>query len=104
MQSMESTSRSFTILSAIFLLSMFAGTLSAQIPAPTPYPIPEQSPRSSEDNSLRYQPAAPALQQTQTNNNELAPVYGLQGVLIETLDGKTLSAQAVDQGFNPASS
>lgn len=32
------------------------------------------------------------------------PVYGLQGVLIETLDGKTVSAQSVDQAFNPASS
>jgi D-alanyl-D-alanine carboxypeptidase/D-alanyl-D-alanine-endopeptidase (penicillin-binding protein 4) len=33
-----------------------------------------------------------------------AIVYGVQGVLIETLDGKTVSAQAVDQLFNPASS
>jgi len=39
-----------------------------------------------------------------TTDDEIAPVYGLQGVLIETLDGKIVSAQAVDQGFNPASS
>ena len=37
-------------------------------------------------------------------DDTVAPVYGLQGVLIETLDGKTVSAQAVDQSFNPASS
>ncbi|MEP6717791.1 MAG: D-alanyl-D-alanine carboxypeptidase [bacterium] len=30
-------------------------------------------------------------------------VYGLQGVLIETVEGKTVSAQSVDQPFNPAS-
>ena len=39
-----------------------------------------------------------------TTDDAPAPVYGLQGVLIETLDGKIVSAQAVDQTFNPASS
>jgi D-alanyl-D-alanine carboxypeptidase/D-alanyl-D-alanine-endopeptidase (penicillin-binding protein 4) len=53
--------------------------------------------------------AAPAAitQQTQTQtttDNTPAPVYGLQGVLIETLDGKIVSAQELDQAFNPASS
>src|SRR5688500_662772 len=45
-------------------------------------------------------------QQTPTpNGRETAPaVYGLQGVLVETLDGRTVSAQAADQTFNPASS
>jgi len=48
-------------------------------------------------------------QQTQTttggaSEQGAAPVYGVQGVLIETLEGKTVSAQAVDQPFNPASS
>jgi D-alanyl-D-alanine carboxypeptidase/D-alanyl-D-alanine-endopeptidase (penicillin-binding protein 4) len=37
-------------------------------------------------------------------DNGLPIVYGLQGVLIETLDGKTVASQAADQGFNPASS
>ena len=32
-----------------------------------------------------------------------APIYGLQGVLIETLDGRIVSAQEVDQPLNPAS-
>ena len=31
------------------------------------------------------------------------PLYGLQGVLIETLDGKVVSAQAENAQFNPAS-
>lgn len=32
------------------------------------------------------------------------PIYGLQGVLAETLEGATLAAQSVDERFNPASS
>jgi D-alanyl-D-alanine carboxypeptidase/D-alanyl-D-alanine-endopeptidase (penicillin-binding protein 4) len=35
---------------------------------------------------------------------ESTPVYGVQGVSIETLDGKVVAAQAADQKFNPASS
>ena len=31
------------------------------------------------------------------------PLYGLQGVLIETLDGRVVSAQAENEQFNPAS-
>ncbi len=32
------------------------------------------------------------------------PIYGLQGVLAETVEGATLAAQSVDARFNPASS
>lgn len=50
-------------------------------------------------------PAVAAPQETQTTaDNGLPTVYGIQGVLIETLDGKIVSSQAADQGFNPASS
>jgi len=31
------------------------------------------------------------------------PLYGLQGVLIETLDGKVVASQAENDQFNPAS-
>ncbi len=31
------------------------------------------------------------------------PLYGVQGVLIETLDGKVVSSQAENEQFNPAS-
>jgi len=34
----------------------------------------------------------------------LTPIYGLQGVLAETLNGSTVAAQSVDEKFNPASS
>jgi serine-type D-Ala-D-Ala carboxypeptidase/endopeptidase (penicillin-binding protein 4) len=51
-------------------------------------------------------PVSPASTPTPTPSTVIdgvAPIYGLQGVLIETLDGKTVSAQAVDQPLNPAS-
>jgi D-alanyl-D-alanine carboxypeptidase/D-alanyl-D-alanine-endopeptidase (penicillin-binding protein 4) len=53
--------------------------------------------------------SSPAVVQQQsqvqtTTDDTRAPLYGLQGVLIETLDGKIVSAQAADQPFNPASS
>ena len=79
----------------IFAVAMFL--LLAQKPLAAQAPAKEQT-------------TAPPLTtqsqvQAQTSPDDgLPPVYGLQGVLIETLDGKVVSAQAVDQGFNPASS
>lgn len=57
-----------------------------QSPAPTP-PVasPTASPVAAEAAS------------------EQEAIYGLQGVLVETLDGATVSTQAADEAFNPAS-
>jgi serine-type D-Ala-D-Ala carboxypeptidase/endopeptidase (penicillin-binding protein 4) len=41
--------------------------------------------------------------QTLAATSELRPVYGLQGVLVETLEGKTVASQSSDESFNPAS-
>ena len=51
---------------------------------------------------------SPALPQpsgspAQEGASEPDPVYGLQGVLVETLDGAAVSTQAADEPFNPAS-
>src|SRR5688572_23183532 len=93
---MQNKLRLLNIFSAALVLLTVAGVLSAQTPFPTSSPILEQSSQST--------PARPGLQQIQTSTtDELKPVYGLQAVLIETLDGKTVSAQLVDQAFNPAS-
>lgn len=61
------------------------GGLDAQTPVASPSPVasPQQIPTTAQDESF--------------------PVYGLQGVLIETLDGKIVSSQSADQVFNPAS-
>ena len=68
-----------------------------------PFPLVAQT--QAQGQSAPAPAAAPQQSQTQTTADAATtPVYGLQGVLIETLDGKIVSAQAVDQTFNPASS
>lgn len=63
-----------------------------------------QAPVQPTDSPARptSSPEGVVTQQPETGDEPL--VYGLQGVLIETVDGKTVSAQAIDQAFNPASS
>lgn len=75
---------------AIFLL-LAQVPLAAQTGAKEPAPSPPVT--------TQQQSQAPTL-----TDDALPPVYGLQGVLIETLEGKIVSAQAVDELFNPASS
>jgi len=55
----------------------------AQQPSPLPSPSPSPSPAEA----------------TETTR----PLYGVQGVLVETLDGKVISSQAENEQFNPAS-
>jgi D-alanyl-D-alanine carboxypeptidase/D-alanyl-D-alanine-endopeptidase (penicillin-binding protein 4) len=80
-----------TFLSVVLLL-VCAALCNGQ----SPLPQPETSAKPAAS------PAGVITQQTASKDEPL--VYGLQGVLIETLDGKTVSAQATDLGFNPASS
>lgn len=93
----KSRARPIDILCAVLLLF----TVPALLPAQTLTKV--QSTQSGESQSGTAQPAnAPQPTQSATND-DLTPIYGLQGVLIETLDGKTVSAQSADQAFNPAS-
>jgi serine-type D-Ala-D-Ala carboxypeptidase/endopeptidase (penicillin-binding protein 4) len=90
---MQNKARSSNIFFAALLLFVAPGRLPAQTPAkeqgaPPPVATPQQTPTPTVNGS----------------DNDLAPVYGVQGVLIETLDGKVVSEQASDQRFNPASS
>ena len=86
---MENRPSFSNIFFAALLLFVAPGLLSAQMPSrekDTPSPV--ATPQQGGDET----------------SQGLVPIYGLQGVLIETLDGKVVSAQAADQGFNPASS
>jgi D-alanyl-D-alanine carboxypeptidase/D-alanyl-D-alanine-endopeptidase (penicillin-binding protein 4) len=76
-------------------------TVPGFLPAQTPIRIP--STQTGETKSGTAQSADASQQTPSTTNNDSMPIYGLQGVLIETLDGRTVSAQSVDQGLNPAS-
>jgi serine-type D-Ala-D-Ala carboxypeptidase/endopeptidase (penicillin-binding protein 4) len=92
MKSMHKKRGRAQILFLVLLLLTCATLGSAQIPLAQPTSSPKPS----------TSPLGDVTQQTESTDEPL--IYGLQGVLIETLDGKTVSAQAIDQGFNPASS
>jgi len=62
------------------LIISVSATAFAQVPEPSPVPSPSPSPTP-----------------------ETRPLYGLQGVLIETLDGNIVSSQNENEQFNPAS-
>ena len=102
-QGMQSNSKLLSFFSAALLLLTVPQIFQAQVPAPSPgsaEPSPTQ--RQTPPNPPT---TAPTVQPVQTlNNGDSTGIYGIQGVLIETVDGKTVSSQAVDQGFNPASS
>lgn len=94
----KTKARSINIFCAALLLLALPGLLPAQTPTK------EQSAQPAGNNSGPIYSSDASQQAQTTTNNDLMPVYGLQGVLIETLDGKTVSEQSADQGFNPASS
>jgi len=84
--------RQAKIFLSVLLLLSGAAVSAGQ----SPLPLPTASPKADAS------PAGAATQQLEGTEEPL--VYGLQAVLIETVDGKTVSAQAADQAFNPASS
>ena len=67
----------------LFLFAVCLNTVAQQ--EPQPFPSPEPSPSAS-----------PATETAR-------PLYGVQGVLVETLDGQVVSSQAENDQFNPAS-
>ncbi len=86
-------------LSFILLLSCSIG--SAQVPSKQqaqPSPVAPASPIPTPSPS-----ATPPAANPQAPPEDSNLIYGLQGVLIETLDGKAVASQSVDQTFNPAS-
>ena len=78
---MMSRTTQLLLLSLLTLVLCSSG--AAQVPVASPSPQ-----------------ASPAASPTPENAR---PLYGLQGVLIETLDGKVVSAQNENEQFNPAS-
>ena len=79
----------------VFALTLAQAAI-AQEPAPqlpTPSPAPAQPTQAQT-------PGTPAEQSSAATERTL---YGLQGVLVETLDGKQVASQSIDQQFNPAS-
>ena len=72
---------------------VFVGAFSAaaqQAPQTVPPSVPSPSPAAS---------ASPSPSPSES----VRPLYGIQGVLVETLDGKIVSSQNENEQFNPAS-
>lgn len=85
-------------LAGLFWLQQ-ASLVSAQTPAEIPKP-----PVSSGTPSTPISPSqVTATEQTASTPADSQVLYGLQGVLVETLDGKTVAVQSEDENFNPAS-
>lgn len=84
-------------VAAVIVLFALVVSLCAQEPVspvdqtkpPTSASLPQQQPSLSD---------AP-----QSTNEEARPLYGLQGVLVETLNGTVVASQSAAQQFNPAS-
>jgi D-alanyl-D-alanine carboxypeptidase/D-alanyl-D-alanine-endopeptidase (penicillin-binding protein 4) len=81
--------RSLIVALTLLVLSCPVIAQSTQTATPTPPPAPQlqiwQAPSST-----------PTPEQTR-------PLYGVQGVLVETLSGKVVASQLEDKQFNPAS-
>ena len=75
-------------LCALVVLSLSSHSTSAQVAQPEPSPKPTIQPSPSPSPSP---------------SPEARPLYGVQGVLVEALDGRVVSSQAAFETFNPAS-
>ena len=95
-------SRMFTAAAALLLWLSLAIT-PAQTLSPTL--SKDKSAQTGSTNDSQQPSATPATsaESQSTADSSSQVVYGLQGVLIETLDGKTVSTQSADEPFNPAS-
>ena len=79
------------VIRAIILLSLSTVALA-------------QSPGQERIPSVEIPAALPQATQTpQAVSEEKKTLYGIQGVLVETLDGRNVANQSVNEAFNPAS-
>ena len=71
----------------------------AQIPAKDNPPVAPVTPITTAVPPTQATPS----EQAASTPSESQIIYGLQGVLVETLDGKTVAEQSAEEDFNPAS-
>jgi D-alanyl-D-alanine carboxypeptidase/D-alanyl-D-alanine-endopeptidase (penicillin-binding protein 4) len=95
----QRTSYLFPAFFAVVLAMCLAASSFGQTQSPSPavrVPGPTASPTPPPPS-----PATVLVEPSETSEQET--IYGLQGVLVETLDGAAVSAQSADEAFNPAS-
>lgn len=85
-----------------FLLALVVGAFITCAPtwAQSQLPTPAKKAISLPTPPVASPTASPTDESAKTEQDE---IYGLQGVLVETLDGATVSTQSADEAFNPAS-
>jgi D-alanyl-D-alanine carboxypeptidase/D-alanyl-D-alanine-endopeptidase (penicillin-binding protein 4) len=88
------SAKTASLLCSLFFtgLTVFAQT-EQQSPSPSPSPSPPAS-------VILYPPGSPT---PSASPQEERTVYGVQGVIVETLDGKTVASQSPEVAMNPAS-
>ncbi len=98
----------FSRSAKIFTLVLLGGAFAfGQQPSPV---LPSQSgPKQTQAQVTGPAASSPAAPNLPINNGLAQPaflteVYGLQGVLAETVEGNTVASQSVAEKFNPASS
>ncbi|PWT94058.1 MAG: hypothetical protein C5B55_03305 [Blastocatellia bacterium] len=85
-------------------LLCFIGALCIPLSSAFAQTTPSQPYRPPlETTPVVQQQPSPSPSPTTAPSEETRPLYGFQGVLIETLDGKVVSSQNASQQFNPAS-
>src|SRR5262245_29765984 len=80
----------FSIFCATLGVLLVTTSVAAQVVPQQAMPIPSPAVQPSPSPSSSPSP-------------EARPLYGVQGVLVETLDGRVVSSQAAFDTFNPAS-
>ena len=87
-----------------FLIALLAAMLAAGVVVPSL--AQAQTPDATRPRTMATPPPLASPSPTpaaEGNTAEQDAIYGLQGVLVETLDGSVVSTQAADDTFNPAS-
>jgi D-alanyl-D-alanine carboxypeptidase/D-alanyl-D-alanine-endopeptidase (penicillin-binding protein 4) len=93
------TSRAFLATVALLVGWQHQAPVSAQRP-----PLEIHNPPASSNPPAPISPSQITLPEQAADTTAESPViYGLQGVLVETLDGKTVAVQSPDENLNPAS-
>jgi len=88
----------YLLLTAVFLPLQPPQSLAQQSTA-SPSPLPETTKIAPAVSGMPQDP----LSQLATSETPSRPLYGVQGVLVETLQGSTVAVQNHEQTFNPAS-
>jgi D-alanyl-D-alanine carboxypeptidase len=92
---MSKNPTSYLLVAMTLVWFLQPGPALGQQPSTTASPQPAQVPATPAQNLITSQPAA--------NVSQSRPLYGVQGVLVETLDGRAVATQNPDLTFNPAS-